>query len=132
MPKVKSEQTKRLEAQAAKIKAWIVDVCDLDNAKHREALGRMLVCIYNRQTFDERDAERTKHHNKVGFMGAHGEVGTSIAKQYLEKGTLTWKQWDFVRRMMQKYTKQLAEDYFRRNPPELIRTQPVDWKEGLD
>lgn len=116
MPKIKSEYDKKVDERAKIIKDWIHGPCDPEHDPHRVILGRMLLCIYNRQTQDEKNAQQTKHDNGVGFMHCHAEVGTSIAQQFRSSGRLSSKQWAFVRRMMRKYTRQLAEDYVARNP----------------
>jgi len=62
------------------------------------AVERAVVAIFNYQTASEQNAEHTLDHNGVGFSGAHGEIGASMAKQYLKRGFLTPKQIDYWKR----------------------------------
>lgn len=106
---------KNILVQAKKIKTWLDQQCDLSSENHRGTLGRMLLCIYDRQTNDEKRTEMTKEYNGVGFQSCHGNIGTSLGKQYRVFGRLSEKQWYRVHKMMKKYTRQLAEDYLARN-----------------
>ena len=74
-----------------------------------EWLIRALQAIFNKQTADEKMVEETRHHNKVGFTGADGNILTSMAKFYNSKKYLSPKQIFLVRKRMVKYSKQLAK-----------------------
>lgn len=75
---------------------------------------RALMALYREQTPDERDAERTVHHNDVGFNGADAGILTSMAKQLEERGTLSARQVDVLYRALPKYAGQLARIASRR------------------
>lgn len=62
------------------------------------AVARALVVLYNRQTADEQVSEDTRHLNGIGFTGADGGVGTSMAKFFLARGYLTPKQLAYWRK----------------------------------
>ena len=66
-----------------------------------------LVRIYENQTEDEKSYESTRHDNGIGFTGADGHIMTSIAKQYIARGSLSPKQMFLVHKNMQKYARQL-------------------------
>ena len=68
---------------------------------------KALVRIYDNQTEDEKSAETTKHNNGVGFTGTDGYFMTSLAKQYIARGSLTDVQMSFVFKNMPKYARQL-------------------------
>lgn len=77
-------------------------------------VGNALSRILQNQTTDEQLAEHTKYHNGIGFSGADGEIGTSMAKFFNEKGFLTPKQVSYWMKPMKngnprilKYRKQL-------------------------
>ena len=71
-------------------------------------LAGMCLAIYGAQTADEQRSGGTYYQNGVGFTGADGGFGSSIARQINEKGSLTEKQVAALRRMMPKYWRQLA------------------------
>jgi len=48
------------------------------------AIGRALVHIFNRQTFDEKADDHTKHYNMRGFTPADARRGSITAKYYLK------------------------------------------------
>lgn len=76
--------------------------------KSDNAVRRGVVVIYDRQTSDEKDQERTKHFNARGFNGMDAEFGTSIAKQILAGRNLSPKQISAARKFLRKYAGQLA------------------------
>jgi len=63
-----------------------------------KAVARAVYAIYERQTEAEQYNESTLVINGIGFTGAHGHIGTSMGKQYKERGFLTpgqinwWKE----------------------------------------
>ena len=86
-------------------KETIQDLLD----KNDLAVYRVLVQIYNRQTEYEKHAETTTEYNGVGFNGIDGEFLTSLAKQYLNRGILSPKQFRYARTKLKKYWKQLQQ-----------------------
>jgi len=66
-----------------------------------------LVRIYEYQTADEQACGHTREFNSVGFSGVDGELLSSFAEQYQEKGYLSKKQMALVFKKMPKYAKQL-------------------------
>jgi hypothetical protein len=60
--------------------------------KSDAAVCRALVVLYNNQTADEQETNTTNHHNGRGFSGFDAEIGTKMAKFYLERGYLTLRQ----------------------------------------
>lgn len=80
----------------------------------REKLGtndawaiRGLTVIFDYQTADEQNAERTMDHNGVGFTGIDGEILSSFAKQIRTGRKMSKKQMDIIFKKMPKYAKQL-------------------------
>ena len=68
---------------------------------------RALEVVYAEQTADEKAAETTIVHNKVGFSGVDGEILSSFARQYAERGRLSPKQMALLKRKMPRYAKQV-------------------------
>jgi len=66
-----------------------------------------LVRIYERQTVDEQRSETTSHENGMGFTGTDAQFLSSLAKQYMQRGSLSDKQMVFVFKKMPKYAAQL-------------------------
>lgn len=60
--------------------------------KQMVAVGTALSRIMENQTRDEVNSETTKYSNGIGFTGAHGEIGTSMAKFFERNGYLSPKQ----------------------------------------
>ncbi len=80
----------------------------------REKLGtneawaiKGLTVIFDYQTADEQNAERTMDHNGVGFTGVDGEILSSFAKQIRAGRTMSEKQMNIIYKKMPKYAKQL-------------------------
>lgn len=84
----------------------------LENSE--KAVIRGLLVVFNNQTIEEQRIEGTVEHNKKGFSGPDAEILTSFAKQYLEKGYLTPKQFAIARERMKKYWKQLLKEAEKR------------------
>ena len=68
-----------------------------------------LLFIYDKQEADEQNNERTLYHNGVGFNGTDAEFGSSLARQYRNRGFLSPKQMGFVRKLIRKYAGQIVE-----------------------
>ncbi len=56
------------------------------------SVGRALNVLLANQTFDERQTEATRHHNKTGFTPSDAKRGTGMARFYQRTGHLTEKQ----------------------------------------
>lgn len=63
----------------------------------KRAVARALVVLHERQTFDERAQEGTRYLNGRGFRPCHARMGSSMAKQFLNKGFLSDKQINYWR-----------------------------------
>ncbi len=74
---------------------------------------RGLVRIYENQTLDEQTSEDTRHDNGIGFTSADGHFMTSMAKQYIARGSLSEKQMKRVFKNMPKYARQLEKEASR-------------------
>ena len=70
---------------------------------------KALVVIYNNQTVDEKNEERTKYSNGKGFSGCDSEILSKLAKWYIAKGFLTGRQLGIVQKRIPKYWKQVLE-----------------------
>lgn len=70
-------------------------------------LMRGIVAIFEKQTWDEQQAEQTTEHNGVGFNGIDAELMSSFAKQIQKGRTLSTKQLAFAQKKMPKYAGQL-------------------------
>jgi hypothetical protein len=70
---------------------------------------RGLVVIFQHQTTTEQAVNQTTQHNDVGFNGVDAPFLSSLAKQYLERGTLSPKQMVHLHRKIVKYAGQILE-----------------------
>ena len=98
-------------------KELIVDLLMRPDTLGMKAIGRALIAIRARQTYDEIRTEQTRHSNMRGFTQADAKRGTSMADFYAERGFLTAKQLAYWRKpnatgatRITKYWKQLQED----------------------
>lgn len=71
------------------------------------ALKALVRIFQENQTQQEQASETTNEDNGIGFTGTDGNFASSLAKQYLNRGSLSPKQMTFVFRMMPKYHKQV-------------------------
>lgn len=98
-------------------KGWTRDDITALLDKSDAAVGRALLAILARQTFDEQQSHDTKHHNGVGFSAFDAPIMTSMAKFYRKAGFLTPKQLGWLRSgtpkrpapRIHKYAQQLAD-----------------------
>lgn len=74
-----------------------------------KAVLRGLIRIYSLQTASEQSVGDTMNLNGVGFSGADAKFLSSVAQQYIQRGTLTKKQIAFTRKNMMRYASQLAK-----------------------
>jgi len=71
---------------------------------------KALVRIYQEnQTSDEQIAKVTSHDNGIGFTGVDATFASSLAEQYLKRGSLSDKQLTFVFKIMPKYSRQVIQ-----------------------
>ena len=70
---------------------------------------RALLAIYKRQTVEEQEFKTTKEHNAVGFSKYDAEILTSIAEQLINRGSISSKQLEVVRKRIIKYVGQLVK-----------------------
>lgn len=77
--------------------------------RNDRAVERALLAIYNRQTGEERQAERTVVHNSVGFSAFDARLGTYYAKWVSGGKSLTEPHLGKARRLATKYVGQLAD-----------------------
>lgn len=59
---------------------------------NNNAVGRALMVLNARQTFDEQQSKDTRYRNGRGFKPCHARCGTSMAEFYQNRGFLTTKQ----------------------------------------
>lgn len=71
------------------------------------ALKALVRIFQENQTADEQAAETTSHDNGIGFSGTDANFLSSLAKQYLERGSLSHNQTACVLRLMPKYSRQV-------------------------
>lgn len=66
-----------------------------------------LIAIYNLQTVEEQSSGQTNEDNGVGFTGCDAEILSSFAEQYLQRGRLSPKQMEIIRKKMPRYWAQI-------------------------
>lgn len=84
---------------------------DLIKTKDEFAIGGLLK-IYSFQTTDEQNINNTTEKNAMGFNACDAGFMSSIAKQFLAKGSLSEKQIPYVKRTMPRYIEQLMQEGF--------------------
>jgi hypothetical protein len=69
---------------------------------------KALVRIFSEnQTSHEQAAEVTNEDNGIGFTGVDANFLSSLAKQFIAKGSLSEKQMVYVHKKMKKYARQV-------------------------
>lgn len=79
-------------------------------ATNDRAVERAIICLYNRQTVDEKMAADTKHCNGRGFSAGDARKGTYMAKYILTGKRLSGQWLVDARGMAFKYIGQLVEE----------------------
>lgn len=81
------------------------------------AMGRALVHLFRRQTFDEQQSNDTRHDNGRGFTASDARSGSISAKYYLKHNRLeSWHQAMWLKRnrrgqtRLGKYYGQILEE----------------------
>ena len=69
---------------------------------------RALTVVYMNQTADERRVQQTIEHNGIGFSGPDAEILSSFARQYQQRGSLSPRQMNVLRRKIPSYAGQVA------------------------
>jgi len=77
--------------------ADVIKVLERNDEVGDRAICKALVHLYNRQIPAEQAVEATLIHNNRGFRANDAKMGTSMAQQFLRKGTLTPKQINYWR-----------------------------------
>lgn len=90
-------------------KIWKVDEIKGLLERSDQMVVKSVVQIFNKQTEYEKQADRTKENNKVGFNGFDAEFGSSIAKKIIAGQKLSDRQMHFSRKMIMKYAGQLTK-----------------------
>lgn len=89
---------------------------------------RGLVVVFNRQTFSEKSAGMTVEHNSVGFTGPDAEFLTSLASQFIRRGSLSPKQMVMLKRMMPKYHGQILDESEKNGKLDVMNRMAGEWK----
>lgn len=77
-----------------------------DHSRRVHIVGRALVVLFNNQTKDEQQTQRTIMHNGIGFTGADAHSGCLTAKCYLANKTLQdWQLEKWLRRDKSGYAR---------------------------
>lgn len=79
----------------------------------RKHATKALIRVYENQRSDEKSHKASLYKDGFGFTKIDADFATSLAEQFLERGTLSEKQMQFVHKLMQKYAKQLVEQSIR-------------------
>jgi hypothetical protein len=76
-------------------------------AKNNNQAVKALLTVYRNQTFEEQTVQETIEDNGIGFNGTDAEFCSSLAENYLRFHRLSDKQYSSLRKVMQKYARQL-------------------------
>lgn len=66
----------------------LIDLVTRGNEVSKEAVGRALVHLFNRQTKDEQITNDTRKHNEMGFTPQDARSGSITAKYFIKHRTL--------------------------------------------
>ena len=76
-------------------------------ARNNNQAVKALLTVYRNQTFEEQTVQETIEDNGIGFNGTDAEFCSSLAENYLRFHRLSDKQYSSLRKVMQKYARQL-------------------------
>ena len=88
-------------------KAELVQGLKSQIARNNNQAVKALLTIYRNQTYEEQTVQETIEDNGVGFNGTDAEFCSSLAENYLRFHRLSDKQYNSLRKVMQKYAGQL-------------------------
>ncbi len=102
------------------------------------AVVRALLVLNERQTTDEQLSEATRYLNGRGFRPCHARMGTSMATQFQNKGSLSIKQINYWRMTDRTgnmrlgiYWKQLAEAAEEKAKKKQAYIQQLEYELGM-
>lgn len=76
-------------------------------ARNNNQAVKALLTVYRNQTYEEQTVQETIEDNGIGFNGTDAEFCSSLAENYLKFHRLSDKQYNSLRKVMQKYAGQL-------------------------
>lgn len=76
-------------------------------ARNNNQVVKALLTVYRNQTYEEQTVQETIEDNGIGFNGTDAEFCSSLAENYLRFHRLSDKQYSSLRKVMQKYARQL-------------------------
>lgn len=88
-------------------KAELVKGLKSQIARNNNQAVKALLTIYRNQTYEEQTVQETIEDNGIGFNGTDAEFCSSLAENYLRFHRLSDKQYNSLRKVMQKYAGQL-------------------------
>lgn len=88
-------------------KAELVQGLKSQIARNNNQAVKALLTIYRNQTYEEQTVQETIEDNGIGFNGTDAEFCSSLAENYLRFHRLSDKQYNSLRKVMQKYAGQL-------------------------
>lgn len=88
-------------------KAELVQGLKSQIARNNNQAVKALLAIYRNQTYEEQTVQETIEDNGIGFNGTDAEFCSSLAENYLRFHRLSDKQYNSLRKVMQKYAGQL-------------------------
>lgn len=88
-------------------KAELVQGLKSQIARNNNQAIKALLTIYRNQTYEEQTVQETIEDNGIGFNGTDAEFCSSLAENYLRFHRLSDKQYNSLRKVMQKYAGQL-------------------------
>lgn len=88
-------------------KAELVQGLKNQIARNNNQAVKALLTIYRNQTYEEQTVQETIEDNGIGFNGTDAEFCSSLAENYLRFHRLSDKQYNSLRKVMQKYAGQL-------------------------
>ena len=88
-------------------KAELVQGLKNQIARNNNQAIKALLTIYRNQTYEEQTVQETIEDNGIGFNGTDAEFCSSLAENYLRFHRLSDKQYNSLRKVMQKYAGQL-------------------------
>lgn len=88
-------------------KAELIQGLKSQIARNNNQAVKALLTVYRNQTYEEQTVQETIEDNGIGFNGTDAEFCSSLAENYIKFHRLSDKQYNSLRKVMQKYAGQL-------------------------
>lgn len=107
-------------------KKQLIEALKLQIPRSRDKICRALMIVYDNQTEQEILRGKTIESNSVGFSSLDADILTKMAIFYQNRGFLSTKQLNIVKRLIPKYAGQILDSSIERGL--IVQVSPRRYK----